>query len=578
MFTLVDLSDGCLISTVSAKRDETRFYNDPGMDVFYVYSHGAAASVLPWSSMGRVGGKSVTIPRAVIAIPAKGQGYRNVSCLPWTSRPKDRFGNKECYHLNIKGMVSYSSNPLTQIVPCKPITGMGDHESGSLIDPDLCAIPVVSKRYSGKQPTGGPAIFLVPGMEYHVNYDCGHYYLPTDLTDHSGEAGVSLLRFDVTWPSSQTCTISWHTQYVRKRPEVYVKYVEIAESQGSSVIHFSDLREVTSRTAKNYGCTHYMEYHSLHDAFALSADGRSGNWETSNHWTFDDDRWNVYLSPISEGDKPPFIDYLYMKRYLEEDFKSSNPDLDMSEVAEQTVNNIRVVKTNMITFAGDVIELRSLFKGIFKSLKKLPRDPRALAELYLSFHYGLELFVQDVHTISQSDWEALTKPSYEIRTAKARSPVQEGVGTKLDLRWNTQRFLKLYYQKTEDSDPLANLAWQAWTLGTAPSPDQLWDLVPFSFVADWFVKVQDALESDTTNRVTQMLTQLSCICTFKASAYVDGSKFSGLGLSGPLTASVYHRRVQDTLPPMSTRLNTATSFDHWFEGSALLVALNGKHR
>lgn len=119
---------------------------------------------------------------------------------------------------------------------------------------------------------------------------------------------------------------------------------------------------------------------------------------------------------------------------------------------------------------------------------------RAFANNYLEFHFGWSPLVQDIG----NSIEILTQgiPNYRIRGKASRTtPTTYSVGSApVDKQRHLMTSGYTILARVEVADPNARLASQ---MGFVNPAVVAWELVPFSFVVDWFVNVGDVLSSYT---------------------------------------------------------------------------------
>lgn len=123
-------------------------------------------------------------------------------------------------------------------------------------------------------------------------------------------------------------------------------------------------------------------------------------------------------------------------------------------------------------------------------------------------------------------------------------------------------------------------AQQAWhdlrKWGLDPSLVHMWDLVPFSFAIDWFLKIGDRLESlgDLTTLTTQYDLIMRSTSYKKTLSYLvgeTGSQYSDPRLVGTLAVTDYERRIYRTFPTFQPTIGKINPDQHVVEGTALFV-------
>lgn len=241
------------------------------------------------------------------------------------------------------------------------------------------------------------------------------------------------------------------------------------------------------------------------------------------------------------------------------------PQKDYGDLALQAVSSIDANNVNMIAFLRDLKDPRAMAIKL-KNLSKL----KTHANNHLAVNYGILPTISDLKDIIA----ALKKASpYQDRngfdTHNASHFASEQVG---NYQFSLEQRLKIAVNK-QDSGMNA-LADSLENIGLAPTLQNIWDLVPYSFVIDWFINVGDFLERvDTNLRLARMeipYVTMSRKRTVEVNPDFYGSH--GVPVIGSLKLVRYHRWTSDycPVPPLSFQ-NTNTASSHWLEAGALII-------
>jgi len=230
-------------------------------------------------------------------------------------------------------------------------------------------------------------------------------------------------------------------------------------------------------------------------------------------------------------------------------------------LVKDAVQSIRYVNSNSIENAAGFSDIKSNLPPI-RTVKRLitKKDPRALAELYLWYKYSLSPNISD----SKEILNAARKKSRRYTGAFYRSQVyhiKTQVGSHSvshECRANVK------FAVSDHRDAQMRLA--SW--GFDPGIAQGWDLIPFSFVVDWFFHVGDKLSNfdwEFDNFVNTY--------NYESITYSTKSKMS-INMPSPFMGSLslvrYERIISQSIPfAYAIQSNSASS--HILEGAALLV-------
>lgn len=235
---------------------------------------------------------------------------------------------------------------------------------------------------------------------------------------------------------------------------------------------------------------------------------------------------------------------------------------DYGELVLQASASFRANKTNMLEFLKDIRNPQEMIPKL-KNLNKL----RGIADNYLTAHYGLLPTISDL----QSIWNAITKlkahrDKYGFKTSS--------FGSRASGEWDGKPYTIEQHAKIAicDGDSgFLSLIDGLDSAGVFPSLSNLWDMVPYSFLVDWFVNVGDFLERVDTRlrlerydiRYVTLSRKQYCTVTFVASLQNP--------YYGSVVRSLYQRWTPDQCPrpPLSPKSSLPTG--HWLEGAALLI-------
>lgn len=248
------------------------------------------------------------------------------------------------------------------------------------------------------------------------------------------------------------------------------------------------------------------------------------------------------------------------------------PDKHYGDLAMEASAKVNANHVNMIAFLRDLrhpTEMIPKLKNL-RNLKNLvsKKALKNLSDDYLTVKYGILPTISDLKEIFGA-MNALL-PYVDRNGFDTYSAGYIASSTPDKVTYKVEQHIKLAIVD-EDSDFLRLIS-QIDDLGFLPTCENLWDLVPYSFVIDWFVDVGGLLERvDAALRIVRLnikyvtMSRKTTICgTFPA----DGN--------APFWGSIewvhYHRWVSDQcpVPPLTLQLNPS-DFNHWLEAGALLA-------
>lgn len=237
-------------------------------------------------------------------------------------------------------------------------------------------------------------------------------------------------------------------------------------------------------------------------------------------------------------------------------------------IASAIAENTDVNRTNALALLHDILSLPTeitnypkLFDTLCKSfVDKRPKEIlRNLSNIFLSGKYGIRLTIPDLKLISNN---LLGKRPPKTKTSASQSGdfvllgrVFQGYA-RTSLQYEFEQCYRLY-SLLESMNLTVRLT-------------DLWDLVPYSFVVDWFVGVGDYLDYlDQKSRISKL--HCSDIWnTIKGSTRASLLHVNGLE-AVTLEIDIYYRYASEYLTPLSPGSYEPVAHQHVAEGTALIL-------
>jgi hypothetical protein len=201
---------------------------------------------------------------------------------------------------------------------------------------------------------------------------------------------------------------------------------------------------------------------------------------------------------------------------------------------------------------------------MIRTLKKV-RSPRSWPDLWLSFRFGLRLFVNDTKEIVDAAKRYRKRKTFKGSIRRTHTSTVNSEVTPYGDKLVQRAGLTLYSDELSLSERSALHA--SSSLDLLPSLSNVWDFVPYSFVVDWLVPVGDLLERLDTSAAIWVYPIRSGVLTVRSELKVTLPPNWGGDLSYTLfTRSVYtqaqlSRRVQQLPSGMLSGLSIKHGID-----------------
>lgn len=247
----------------------------------------------------------------------------------------------------------------------------------------------------------------------------------------------------------------------------------------------------------------------------------------------------------------------------------SPSEREWQELAYEAVQNANYVAINSIAYIRDLPELFGELKALRQVLGD-PKDPKAWASLILSANYGTRLTIHDtaelINAIIRAARSAHKADKRQFATLRSRSGYSvTGPGL---MSGHRELHYKIYHKRLPNEATSIVDSLYRWDL--LPTAGNIWDLIPYSFVIDWFVNIGDGLELADATLYAQTLDVLGITYSYKDTFQLPPSVDGFVINDGQLT--VYHRMLANriSLPSYSLELNQGYQ-NNIIQGGSLLI-------
>lgn len=250
------------------------------------------------------------------------------------------------------------------------------------------------------------------------------------------------------------------------------------------------------------------------------------------------------------------------------------------KLCQTAVLSAQYVDCNMIAMINDLRNLRGDLTGILEQGKKVlfsdlatKAGRKEISSFYLGNKYGYQLTYSDAKSIGSAFErlrENLTRESKSVIKLRSTSKSHADGKIPVDITANYMARVSPF------RDPLCDGIRGLYDWDLYPSLGNMWDLIPYSFVADWVVGVGDLLEDIDANVYMRYYEVKSITKSLKVqSGPIDASFILGdRRCSGMVGYKHYRRWGEFSFDPMPLSLDfhPGDLLGHWTEGIGLWIS------
>lgn len=160
---------------------------------------------------------------------------------------------------------------------------------------------------------------------------------------------------------------------------------------------------------------------------------------------------------------------------------------ELSGHAREVIESVNDYDSNLIAYFSDLKDAGATLRSLL-SLTRDYKNPKAWASAWLSTRFGDRLTISDTKQLLKSIAEAVT---HRVYTTIGRAHLEKSYSTLYDALVTQHRCSTVYVSNTNASLEQAIGAMMKWDLW--PTLENTWDMIPLSFVADWFLPISQTL-------------------------------------------------------------------------------------
>lgn len=230
------------------------------------------------------------------------------------------------------------------------------------------------------------------------------------------------------------------------------------------------------------------------------------------------------------------------------------------DITDRFYDTLTIPNVNNAENLRDLRDIRKSFPPIVKVLKK--KSLKSFSELYLWYKYSYSTTMMDLKAYYEffCNWykDSLSR-SENKRTAIVLSNVVSDKGVTIT---TTTRYSVI-------TDTYCTSVLKA--LGLDINLSNTWDLLPFSFVVDWFINLGDIFSRiDHTEEVSKL--NIKTVISSTKRDFVC-QPLKALNCLDSCYGSYYYRSIDRQLPLGDQRLTLKNPGTHLIDGTALFIAL-----
>lgn len=291
--------------------------------------------------------------------------------------------------------------------------------------------------------------------------------------------------------------------------------------------------------------------------------------------------------PISQDEIMPIIRSMTSQTLLQdlnEQFDYGELSVDIARAQKYVTNNILLLIQDILRLRGTAVSIADLFdlktlRNAMYDLRTLKGSHRAaksiakkLSDAILVPKYAIAPNIRDFKDLGNGVWKYINSDSQRNSRLHSRKTVTlPSSQTQIDVDCVLTAIVS--NNATREMPISMGLIKTAKMWGMYPELENLWDIIPFSFVVDWFVQYGDLFETmDNYMYLENYFPVLYTIASAKATRSYDVSSQLRY-VTGSVLKTEYERHISvGSIPLPKMHLTASTSLNkHWVEAGALVA-------
>lgn len=347
-------------------------------------------------------------------------------------------------------------------------------------------------------------------------------------------------------------------------PPVPARYASIIQDCQVFTTNYGEDRRSNGWNLTEFRCIYWVRPDNTLALWALWV-LTNGKQNTLSYYTYDP-RYDIEAEPVKLADAYAFG--IFRSRLPGEVYDRQGnltPDL---------IDQMKACTVNQWEFLQDA-NLISQVIDVGKKLLTFDESDllKSLSDLYLTYSFGASNTSRDYRELASSISTELKR--YVLMADSRDTKVRSRSSSKLlwqGLEWEADYSLTAYLDAYDQG--VMGLFNQLDRWGVYPDRAAIWEIVPWSFVVDWFVNVKENLRRRDALYWREYYNVHHSIRSVKLRTVRDFNKTNPNSLlAGMLSISLYERNVEQELPAPMVDLDfrVPRHFHQWVSGAALVI-------
>jgi hypothetical protein len=259
---------------------------------------------------------------------------------------------------------------------------------------------------------------------------------------------------------------------------------------------------------------------------------------------------------------------------LKHKFFAWAPHVEPSDLVVDLVKDLKSLDINTITAVQGLVNCYQDLKGLVDAAGGHV-SVKWLVNLYLQMKYGFANTVRDARDLMLYFAREYQK-MYAAKQSNQKTHASDGVTwTNTPFKCSSAYELTTATATVKTMDHgLAQITRSLMDIDVFPELGNVWDIVPFSFVLDWFLPIGEILDAMDANTYRSTLSVSSFVWSYKYEITdVDITQwlpFTGRTV-GTADVRLYERHVDHALPQPTVQLHLPQEFTQWLPAAALVA-------
>lgn len=259
-------------------------------------------------------------------------------------------------------------------------------------------------------------------------------------------------------------------------------------------------------------------------------------------------------------------DVSYPSAFIARKLRPAVSPITWGDLAAIAADDAKCLNINSSMFVYQLKDLTGIVKTLAKAFKK--PSPKTVGKAYLAWQYGAMQTKRDAQKIIQAIRGQLHNGN-DFSIVRSRMDVRSSFANERLYLSSDVLTYKIFYDPKESEDKKLEKSLRDWDFWL--SATNTWDMIPYSFVVDWLLGIDQFTEHYDRQQYFDTVDILG-VTKSRRTTFEFDLTLTGYHVLGHCQLVLYDRMTQNTCDPTYLCYELPKTFSNWAEATALIMS------